>query len=151
MKKRYFLVLILLLPLLFFIFKSDDKKVTVPNIISDDTNRAALAEEIKKEEPSVKISRDIASIAPAINTFENKIIDTYKKNLEEGVDIKLYFERDYEKDKVYKISLVDKNGKKSNFHALIDSKTGAILKTWNKTQYEKRKPILLSGEGQEFY
>jgi Zn-dependent metalloprotease len=39
------------------------------------------------------------------------------------------------------VSLVHNNGNPSSFEAYIDSQTGKIIKTWNKTRYESRKPL----------
>jgi Zn-dependent metalloprotease len=39
------------------------------------------------------------------------------------------------------VSLVHNNGNPSSFEAYIDSQTGKIVKSWNKTRYESRKPL----------
>ncbi len=39
------------------------------------------------------------------------------------------------------VSLVHNDGNPSSFEAYIDSQTGKIIRSWNKTRYESRKPL----------
>ena len=48
------------------------------------------------------------------------------------------------------VRLVSKEGLPSSFEAYIDSHTGRILQSWNKTRYELNKPLSFSTEGLSF-
>jgi hypothetical protein len=49
-----------------------------------------------------------------------------------------------------KISLTDENGKYSGYEAYIDSESGSIIQTWNRTRYEVNKGISISSKGRGF-
>ena len=49
-----------------------------------------------------------------------------------------------------KIKLTDEKGKRSNYEAYIDSETGSILHTWNRTRYEYKKKFYFNATGKEF-
>lgn len=49
-----------------------------------------------------------------------------------------------------KVELTLPSGKKSRYMALVDSETGSIINTWNRTRYEFRERLVLEGKGAEF-
>lgn len=49
------------------------------------------------------------------------------------------------------VSFNKPNGQEFSFEALIDSQTGQLVRSWNKTHYEKEHPFLLNPAGKEFY
>lgn len=42
------------------------------------------------------------------------------------------------------------NGNPFSYEALIDSETGSMIQSWNRTRYERREPILLDGTNRHF-
>ena len=44
------------------------------------------------------------------------------------------------------VSYIKPNGQPFSFEALIDSETGRIVQTWNKTRYEFKKPFKIQGD-----
>jgi hypothetical protein len=49
-----------------------------------------------------------------------------------------------------RITLTDENGKHSGYEAYINSESGSIIQTWNRTRYEINKQLSASSKGQEF-
>ena len=50
-----------------------------------------------------------------------------------------------------RVSYLDENGNPFSFEALIDSETGSMVRSWNQTRYEFKKPIVFSTEGTALY
>ena len=49
------------------------------------------------------------------------------------------------------VSYKKPNGDPFSFEAHIDSATGQVVQTWNKTRYEYREPARLKADGHKFY
>jgi len=49
------------------------------------------------------------------------------------------------------VSYTKPDGNPLSFEALIDSQTGSVVQTWNKTRYEFNKPAKLNSTGRKFY
>lgn len=49
-----------------------------------------------------------------------------------------------------RIALTNEKGKRSGYEAYINSETGSIIQTWNRTRYEFNKPLSASGKGKGF-
>lgn len=50
-----------------------------------------------------------------------------------------------------KVSYLQENGDPFSFEALVDSETGSLVRSWNKTRYEFKKSISFNPKGQELY
>ncbi|MAZ48502.1 MAG: hypothetical protein CME65_08060 [Halobacteriovoraceae bacterium] len=50
-----------------------------------------------------------------------------------------------------KVSYLDESGNPFAFEALVDSHTGSLVRSWNQTRYEFKKPLSFSAEGTAFY
>lgn len=137
------------------LFVSDDKKI---DVLKDRKQyvykNRQIASSSKINNPNdVKIS----------NTFNSAWKDQFKLNLEksfgeEKVDINIK----HIKSLVYvkynsgllaekiKVNLKRSNGDTSSYMALVNSETGSIINTWDRTRYEFKKRLILDGKGAEF-
>ena len=50
-----------------------------------------------------------------------------------------------------RVSYLNENGNPFSYEALIDSETGSMVRSWNQTRYEFKKPIVFSTEGTALY
>lgn len=50
-----------------------------------------------------------------------------------------------------KVSYLQENGDPFSFEALVDSETGSLIRSWNKTRYEFKKSISFNPKGHELY
>lgn len=50
-----------------------------------------------------------------------------------------------------KVSYLDENGNPFAFEALVDSETGSMVRSWNQTRYEFKKPMAFSIDGKALY
>lgn len=117
------------------------------------SNKKVVMKPVKEEK------REVAQ-SEAKTELEEKIIEHYQNIFEETpttVTMEFVQNVEIEEDtftsqvKVYKINLDQGQGNKSRFLAMVDPETGSIIKTWNHTRYEFKRPLRISGEGQEFY
>lgn len=164
--KKFIGLFIIILAVIFF-FREERNDVVIEKPVKEQTRREIASlppipdmpkKMIMKAEETV--SRDITSTNKEATKLEQKIIDHYSQVFEE-VETKvsleymqtIILEEDAHSSsmQVYKVSLDQGLGNKSRFLAMIDPETGSIVKTWNHTRYEFKRPLRISGEGQEFY
>lgn len=150
----------------FIIWKLAPKDVTVTEVEEKNEIKREIASipKEKKNSKKIVIKEEKTSLNQKIKKenqiIEDKLLNYYQDVFsEEKVKVTLYYEKEVKieedkssyKAKIYKVSFDRGKGNKSNFKALVDSKTGMILKTWNHTRYEFKQAVRLSGEGREFY
>lgn len=133
------------------------EKKEVKRSVASTTQHKKIKKKVEIKEVTAPINQELQKENQII---EEKLLSYYQDVFsEEKVKVTLYYEKEVKikedkssyKAKIYKVSFDRGKGNKSNFKALVDSKTGMILKTWNRTRYEFKQAVRLSGEGREFY
>lgn len=98
-----------------------------------------ISNKVNKEWEKLAYKRLTAMIEPGVKLEIKKV----KPVLFVQHDIGTYVEH-------VKIVLKKKNGLKSAYDAYINSQTGGVIRTWNRTKFEIRPKAFLKAQGNEF-
>ncbi len=157
-KKRIFFTLSLLLfcglaSLLFLDKKSSNHKtIANNNQIKGSRAPASIPDTKKKIKPNTpKVSKELKEKLKS--NFEKKFPDKEKLTDWEVTSYRQkvrYKNHPFNRFQHVKINF-EYGGKYGAFEALIDPKTGSVLRTWNNTRYEIKKPPRLNITGKEYF
>lgn len=133
-----------------------------------ETKRDIPLKKINKNDSNIIIDRKVVGSSSKKYTLVNKINKDWKKLATKklaftwGHKIGRIIEIDSIKPAIYvkhgigknvehvRISLTDENGKHSGYEAYIDSESGSIIQTWNRTRYEINKRVSTNAKGKGF-
>ena len=133
-----------------------------------ETKRDIPLKKINKNDSNIILERKVVGSSSKKYTLVNKINKDWKKLATKklvftwGHKIGRIIEIDSIKPAIYvkhgigknvehvRISLTDENGKYSGYEAYIDSESGSIIQTWNRTRYEINKRVSTNAKGKGF-
>jgi hypothetical protein len=149
--------------------KSKEVKSPTRSIASiKDTKRNIPLKKINKDDSNIIQDRKVVGSSSRKYTLVNKINKDWKKLATKklvftwGHKIGRIIEIDSIKPAIYvkhgigknvehvRIGLTDENGKHSGYEAYIDSESGSIIQTWNRTRYEINKRVSANAKGKGF-